>query len=192
MKIKRVLAYITDMFIITAISSILFATIFKNDYERYMDASRGYVKEILNRDKESISDDRIVEINYNLSQLQIKSLILRFGLTVVYFCFISYAWNGKTIGKKILRIRVVPVNGRKLNPPLFMLREILITNSIFNLLDILNTSLCGLSKWSTFTEIISIGKFTMIGLILGFFIFREDERGLHDVICQTNVISEKK
>ena len=192
MKIKRILAYIVDVFIITLISSFLFSTIFKSDYERHYDLGQGYLKEILDRDENSISQDRIVEMNYNLSQLQIKSNIIRFGLTIVYFCFISFAWNGKTIGKKILKIQVVPIKGKKLNPPLFFLREILITNSFFNLLDIINTSVCGLTKWATFTEIISIGKFIAYGLILGFIIFRDDERGLHDVICKTNVVSEKK
>ncbi len=132
-----------------------------------------------------------MDMNYTLSKLQAPNLIIKLGLTILYFGILSFMWNGKTLGKKILKIRVVPIKGKKLNPPLYLLRGILITNSLFNLIDIINTSVFTGEMWNGFAGMISYGKMLMSVMIIGVMIFRDDERGLHDLICRTKVIEEK-
>ena len=191
MKIKRIFAYLIDMFIISLLANIIFSTAFSNNFEKYNEKANEYVERILSFGSADIDEEELMNMNYTLSKLQSPNLIIKLGLTILYFGILSYMWNGKTLGKKLLKIRVVPIKGKKLNPPLYLFRGILITNSIFNLLDILNTSIFTGEMWNGFAGMISYGKMLMSAMIIGVMIFRDDERGLHDLICRTKVVEEK-
>ncbi len=191
MKVKRIIAYLIDMFIISLLANIIFSLAFSNNYEKYNEKANEYVERILSFGSADIAEDELMDMNYTLSKLQAPNLIIKLGLTILYFGILSFMWNGKTLGKKILKIRVVPIKGKKLNPPLYLLRGILITNSLFNLIDIINTSVFTGEMWNGFAGMISYGKMLMSVMIIGVMIFRDDERGLHDLICRTKVIEEK-
>ena len=191
MKIKRIIAYLIDMFIISLLANLIFSLAFANNFEKYNEKADEYVERILSFGSADIAEDELMDMNYTLSKLQTPNLIIKLGLTVLYFGILSFMWNGKTLGKKILKIRVVPIKGKKLNPPLYLFRGILITNSIFNLIDIINTSVFTGEMWNGFAGMISYGKMLMSVMIIGVMIFRDDERGLHDLICRTKVIEEK-
>ena len=191
MKVKRIIAYLIDMFIISLLANIIFSLAFPNNFEKYNEKADEYVERILSFGSADIAEDELMDMNYTLSKLQAPNLIIKLGLTILYFGILSFMWNGKTLGKKILKIRVVPIKGKKLNPPLYLLRGILITNSLFNLIDIINTSVFKGEMWNGFASMISYGKMIMSVMIIGVMIFRDDERGLHDLICRTKVIEEK-
>ena len=90
-----------------------------------------------------------------------------------------------------MKIKVVPIKGNKLNPGLFILRTLLITSIIPNLISVISIFYLSPNTWYNLTGIISqIQEFFFL-IILGFMIFRDDERGLHDLICQTKVIDTK-
>ena len=192
MKTKRIFAYIIDFFIINFLSTLIFKVAFNNSaYENYEDKVTAYYKELASSGSTDYTEEDLMKIIYNIQKDQIPLSIIQFGLTVLYFGIISFMTNGLTIGKKILKIRVVPVEGKKLNPGLYFLREIILTNSIIDLLSIINISLCGVEKWYLLNSIITnLGTLTTL-ILLGFMIFREDERSLHDIICKTKVIEEK-
>ena len=191
MKTKRLFAYITDMFIISIISTLIFQIAYKNTaFQEYEEKTEYYVNEIRNSGSADYSEDDLVNILYDINKIQIPKQIIEFGLTIFYFGILSFILNGKTLGKKILKIRVVPIKGKKLNAPLYFLREIILTNSIFKLLAIINISLCGVEKWYLFNGIITNLETVVIIALLGTLIFREDERSLHDVLCKTKVIED--
>ena len=192
MKAKRIFAYIIDFFIISCISTIIFQIAFKtNSYEEYVNKTEAYYKELVSSGSTEYTEEDLVNILYDISKAQIPLTIIQFGLTVLYFGILSFVANGKTLGKKIFNLRVVPIKGKKLNPGLYFLREIILTNSIFNLLSIINISLCGVKKWYFFNSIITNAKTVVVIILLGFLIFREDERSLHDIICKTKIVEEK-
>ncbi len=193
MKIKRILAFITDIFIISVISQLIFEVAFKNtSYEEYTNNFETYMKSMTQTGSADLTKDELIELNYNLNKSQSPYLIINLGLTVLYFGIISYLWNGKTLGKSILKIRTVPVKGKRLKPHLYMLREIIKTNSIFKLLAIINIMFASKNTWFTLNSVITNCETLVIVVLIGFLIFREDERSLHDILCQTNVIEEKK
>ena len=77
------------------------------------------------------SEDDLINIMYDINKAEIPLAIIEFGITIFYFGILSYIFNGQTLGKKIFKLRVVPINGKKLNPGLYLLREIILTNSLF-------------------------------------------------------------
>ncbi len=192
MKAKRILAYFIDFMIISFISTIIFQIAFKtSSYEEYTEKTQAYIKEIASSGSTEYTEEDLINIMYDINKAQIPLSIIEFGITIFYYGIISYITKGQTLGKKILKLRVVPIEGKQLNPGLYFLREIILTNSVFNLLGIINITLCSTGRWYLLNNIITNAKTFVVIVLLGFLIFREDERSLHDIICKTKVIEEK-
>lgn len=193
MKIKRIVAYIIDIFIISFISSALFLLpIFKNDYKNYVNITKEYTSAILNAGSEGLDYDIELDYLYNMTKSSQPLNIITCGLIFLYFGIFSYLLKGQTIGKKIMKIKVVPIKGKKLNVNLYMIRTILLNNLLLRIASIISIIYLSKSNWIIADTIISYISNAVIFLILGFMVFRDDERGLHDIICQTNVIECKK
>jgi len=192
MKTKRIFAYMIDMVLISFIASIIFAIAYKDtNYAEYMEKNSMYLETFRQSGSADPSTDDLVEIVYDLNKTETPLLIITLGLTVFYFGIFSFLYNGKTIGKRIMKIQVVPIKGKKLNPGLYMLREIILTNSIFKLLDIINVTVATKSTWMVCNTVLTYCENIVIIVLLGVMIFRNDERSLHDIICKTNVVEMK-
>mgnify|MGYP003309753908 CR=1 FL=1 len=92
--------------------------------------------------------------------------------------------------KKIFKIKVVGVKN-KIQPHLFMLRSIILTNFIPNLVSIIVLILGTKEMWLSVNNVVVYINYFISFIIIGFMIFREDERGLHDILCDTEVIDLK-
>ena len=90
-----------------------------------------------------------------------------------------------------MKIRIVANNGSNLNPNLFIIREIILFNVILVIIDIISTICCSKELYYNIQQIITLAKMIVTFSIVGVMIFREDERGLHDLIGQTKVIETK-
>ncbi len=191
MKIKRIFAYIIDLFLISLITQfILMIPVFSNISDRYTESASEYF-ELVYKSTSGSSDidaDAIIEKTYEVQKNSQTINIITIGLLILYFGVTAYICNGQTIGKKILKLKIVPAKGKVLNPSLFILRAIIVTNLIPRILMIFITSYCTPSTWYTYSNIIANAQYMILFLILGFMIFRDDERGLHDIICNTKVI----
>ena len=151
--VKRVIAYVIDLIIVTLISTILTTNTYLNkDYGRYIETYdkyekyyESYEKEIekleeLN-DKEKISDKEYkkelekinkknIDYNYEIIKLSIMPTIISILVILLYFVVIQFYMGGKTLGKKIMKLRVVSNKEKKLNILNFLLRS-LVLNSVF-------------------------------------------------------------
>lgn len=195
MKIKRITAFLIDLLIVSTIASVIFSLPFfekyYNNYYKTVEENAARIADI-GGGSTVIDEDVMLDITYNLTRSSQPLYIINIGCTLIYFGVISFVWKGQTIGKRLLKLQVVSNNNKELNPNLFMLRQILVTNLIPKTLSVISIIAFSKSNWYVANDIISYLSNTMTFIILGFMIFRNDERGLHDLIGQTKVISTKQ
>lgn len=194
MKIKRIFAYIIDYLIVSFLATLLFTylPIFKNDYNNFVNTTEEYLETITTSGSSEIDDDYVYQYSYDISKSTVALTTMKCGLAFLYFGVVAYLCNGQTLGKKIFKIKVVASDNQKLNPNLFMLRTLIITNTIPTMIEIICTMYLSKSNWLLVYNITSYISEFIIFIILGFMIFRDDEKGLHDLICKTTVIETKK
>lgn len=192
MKLKRIFAYIFDMFLVTLVSSFVFAIFTSSteaaEYDKLYNESMDL---IMSTGSGVVNEDTLLDLTYRMQMATKTSQIISVGLLILYFGVFAYLMKGQTLGKKILKIQVTPVNGKTLNPPLFMLRAIIITNFIPKLISLVSLMLCSKNTWYLISNVTSNVQTIILFIIVGFMIFRDDERGLHDIICQTKVTDVK-
>ena len=192
MKLKRIFTYFIDLFFVSLISSIIvMIPIFKYDPVKVEEQTNELYSSILETGSADVDEDFLVTGLYNLERSSTSLTAITTFVTFIYFGVAAFINNGCTLGKMIMKIKVVPIKGNKLNPGLFILRTLLITSIIPNLISVISIFYLSPNTWYNLTGIISqIQEFFFL-IILGFMIFRDDERGLHDLICQTKVIDTK-
>ena len=194
MKIKRIFAYIIDIMIVYLISAIILTIpVFSYDTEKCLDYYIEYTELVI--ETEEVTDkilDKQNELMYKMSYLAKNSLVIQAIVSFGYFGITAFLLKGQTLGKKIQKIKVVSADDKELNPHLFILRSIILTNLIPQIASIISIYALKQNTWLVAESI--IGNISMVitfSLIL-VLIFRSDERSLHDLICKTKVIEAKQ
>lgn len=193
MKIKRIFAYLLDIFFVSLISSfIVMIPIFNYNAPTIQEKTNEIYDSLLTTGSSDPDEDILIEKLYDLEKESSSLTVVTAFVTFIYFGVIGFINNGQTLGKMITKLRVVPVKDNKLNPGLYIVRTLLITSIIPQIINIVSLSLMNANTWYNLTGIVSQVQEFFFLIILGFMIFRDDERGLHDIICQTKVIEAKK
>ena len=196
MKLKRIIAYFIDFMIVTMISSMIFTLpIFKENYNEYNSLYEEYSEvliEQMNSGSAEVDDELLNSITYDITKASTPSLIIRISTLILYFGIFAYFLKGQTIGKKIFKIKVTNLEGELPSPGLFVLRSVIITNAIPEIISLFILILGSKNLYLATYNYTSYITMIIYFVIIGFIIFRDDERGLHDVICKTKVIENKE
>lgn len=240
---KRVCAYIIDLFIVLLIASLISRIPFINKmmedyqktYDEYLEKYNEYSEyitlletsyedeEITEEEYTTLTEDTIYgeiliskyddkkissgeykdiisEINkefdlvaqdyvYILNKEGISNSIITIVCTLLYFGIIQYFLKGQTIGKKLLKLKVVSASDKKLNILNYILRSLIVNSVLLNTIGIVFLLFASKSVYQNADTVIS----TLISVVEAIIIFlvltREDQRGLHDLLFNTKVIS---
>ena len=187
---KRFCAYIVDYVIVALIAS-LFARvpILNPNYDRYMEEYNKYIESVKTSLNDSASDE-IIDNSYTMTKLGVNITIINLVVGAIYFVGFQYLNKGQTLGKKMLKIRMVDDNNER--PKLYqVLIHSVIINSLLTTTISVITLLC-LSK-ATYLNISEVVQIIDMGLLFGSFgcmIVRKDGKGIHNILAHTNVIGE--
>lgn len=191
MRIKRIMAFVVDTFIVSLMSSfIVLMPIFNYDTNKQNDILVEYIDKVTSVGSGVLDEEEMFSVMYNYASEGLILNIVSTTLTFIYFGIIGFFMGGNTIGKRLMRIKVVSENEDELNPSLYILREVLLLGIIFKILGIAVTLLIkDISTWYSVYNMISNLSMLVSFMIYGFIIFRDDGRGLHDLIGKTKVVS---
>lgn len=135
--------------------------------------------------------EKLLDLQYQYSKESIPATVISLVVTIGYFVFFQYLNNGQSIGKKLLKIKIVGKDNCKVNIMQIFIRSIFIYQILLSILDLI--IIYTLSK----TDYLSIyGILTWINSIFIiisalFILYRKDKRGLHDFMAKTYVVNER-
>lgn len=193
--LRRIWAYIVDIIVITIISSMFVRIEFLNPkYDEYQKACNEYIDfagEVMNN-PEKANDSNLNEISYNLSKTGLVTNVITLVVTALYFVGFQYINQGQTLGKKLLKIKVVDSDNNRPKFYQILIRALLINSIITNTISDVLISTLSKSAYMTSLQYVQLIDMAIMATSFILIMFREDGKGLHDMIAGTKVVFESE
>ncbi len=199
---KRITAFLLDILLVFFLASLVTSIHFINPYyKKYEAAFKEYSEVTNNYLEEKISEKEFLQLNYvnyyNVSRFSVPYNIAIVVILILYFVVFQKFNNGQTMGKQIMKIKVVNNSDNKdVSLIKYLLRSLPIYYiSIGAIIPLLLNSLALLFVKGKMFYIVSACinyAFVILGVVtLTIMLSRKDKRGLHDLIAGTKVIELK-
>lgn len=190
---RRLYAFLIDVFIILCVSFSLNLLIPKNHNivvleSELTDVRSDYLKREIDT---SIYLNRYATIQKSLDQQYIPNNILNVILIFGYFVLLPYYWNGKTIGKKLLKIKIVKSDTKeKVSLNDYLLRTLIINGVACFIVSMCVVFLVPDFEYFMVTTIFGIIQFLLVIISSFMIIYRHDKKGVQDLVSGTQVVIE--
>lgn len=191
--LKRIIAFALDILLVTCVVTMLtkwtgidpYLEKYNDTYEEYMEL----VKEANNNSSNiEYYEEQLFTLNHEIYEYRAVSSTISVVALILYFGLFQGLCDGQTIGKKLMKLKVVSNKDKKLNPLNYLLRVIILNNIIFTVICMVCVYFTNDLNFYYITYIISLMQTTIYILNVLFIVFRKDGRGLHDIIAGTKVI----
>lgn len=214
---KRVVAYMIDILLVAVLSNLITTNSYINkDYNKYVKVYEEYdnfyseyedskeeLEELL-EDKElsekeyeknidelnNLYNDKNIDYNYKLIKYSVISSIINILLTLLYFVVIQHYFNGQTLGKRIMKLRVVSCNGKGLNMVNYLIRCLILNNVFINVLSVIFILVLSKNSYLIYNEIVYVINYIIELAILFMIVYTKQNRGLHDYLGNSKVVWE--
>lgn len=189
--LKRIVAYIIDFFIVSIVANTIVTLTGLNsgqtiDYDHYINLVNDYnEKKVTDQEYEQ----GMIEFNYELSKSSVITNATTIVLIIAYFGIYQVIAKGQTIGKKLLKIKVVQNDDSKLTYLSAIIRTIILTNVILIIMNMVSVYLMNADQFNNFSYGISMVQGAIEIIIFIMVILRQDGRGLHDFLAKTKVVA---
>lgn len=191
---QRCIAYIMDFLFLTSCLMILYSYVLKSDVVRKYEYKQDLVIESFMNHEISFNvflDDYIeysYQIDYNNSPKNILNLIF----IVIYFIVVPLFRNGQTLGKSIMKIKIVDrKTGGKAKSSSLIIRALIINALMFNILTAIFISFMASKVYFIFVSILSIFQLLLVFVSSYMILYRRDKLSLEDILSGSKVISLK-
>lgn len=180
----------------------------QKEYNKLLTYSEEYIKELIN----SYEDKKITEeeyenilnksneeyskmetnYSYKLLNCSIITTIISLMCILLYFVVIQFYFDGKTLGKKIMKLKVVSNNDKELGTFNYLIRSLIVNEVFINIINIILLIVLSKNNFLAYNKIIYVITYILEMAILFMIVFDKNNRGLHDYISNTKVIEDKK
>ena len=190
---KRLLAYVIDAIVLSIIMLLVSFgfSLFGNDNVNKLNKQLSELNtEYLENDELNYGEyiNQYAEINYLMSKEEIPLNIVNALFIIVLFILVTHFKDGSTIGKSVMRIKIIEENGNKPSINTLLIRSLFINSLGYLLLSLLFVFVLNSFAYFILTFILTIFEFSLV-IISGFMIlYRHDECGVHDKIAHTRVV----
>lgn len=188
--VQRFLAFLLDIVLVSVVASFISYPFLDMDSIQKLNESSVEVMENYTNGKidEKEYFNESSTISYELARKQgVNTLVIIF-LNILYFVVYQIKNNGQTLGKQILKIRVVDSANRDLSMNQMIFRALII-NSI--LLDMISFGVLIFANQSSYfygVSFLAFIQFCILSVSTFMIMFGKDRRGLHDLVAHTDVV----
>lgn len=213
---KRVGAYLIDVIMLSLIISIITLPISTKETKKYNDELNKIIEKYnisssTETTKDEITEEEIPKTNqqettefnytkfikeiapleYDISKSSVISTIIQIVITIAYFIGLQYYMKGQTIGKKILKIKVVE-NNKEPSLKAIILRTIIVDSILTNIIGVLLLYIINRDSYYMAFLFVSMIELMFTFTSALFILYRKDKIGLHDMMANTKVIEVKE
>lgn len=142
----------------------------------------------INQEFDKIANDYV----YKLNKKGVSNSIITLSCTLLYFGVIQYFLKGQTIGKKLLKLKVVSATDKKINILNYIFRTLIVNDVLLNGIGIVFLLVTSQKVYTSANNILGMLISVVEAIIIFLVMTREDNRGLHDLLFNTKVISTEK
>lgn len=192
--VQRLAAFILDIFIISSFASLISYPFVDANSVNNLNSSANEIIEKYNSGKIDMVTymEEVKGVTYQLARQQgIVSLITIF-LSILYFVVYQCYNKGQTVGKKLLKIKVVSSDGRELTTNNYIYRALII-NSIF--VDMISLAIVTLGNMDVYfygTLLCGVLKYGLLLTCAFMVMWSKTGMGLHDRLAHTMVVKVQK
>ncbi len=194
--VRRVLAFIIDILIVSFISSAIASIKFINptvdkynesyeQYEEYM-----YEKLTPEEAQNIMNSEEYQNLTYNLKYTGRYTSLITLIVSFLYFVVLQYYTKGYTGGKKLLNIKVESEE-KELKFYQLLLRSFIINSLLTSGLSLIAVSFLSKESYFSVEVFIEVLDMGLLFLSFGMMLYRQDGKGLHDLIANTKVVYNK-
>lgn len=187
---KRLLAYIIDIAILGIVLFLTNIVIPKSNDIRNLNAKLDILNEQYLNQEISFKEysNNYSEISYDLDRQNIVYTIVNIVFVIVYFIVLPYFLNGQTLGKKLLKIKVIKQDG-KLNIGSLIIRNLIVNGLAYMLLTLLLLYTLPAYIYFITTGILSIVQLVLVIVITIGIIKNNNNLVMHDRLSHTKVVN---
>lgn len=191
---RRFVAYLIDFFIVAGIASCISYISFLNPQKDAYEEKYNEVLSLYERlEQDEISQEEFtneyISLYYDLNHLDMNYVVINLIVLIAYFGVFQWQGKGQTLGKRLMKIRVVSKDEKKpVGWVSYLIRTVVLNNIIITLLQIAILYFYDINSYYPIYSNINLVGYVLIYIILFLFLIRKDHRGLHDLIAGTNVV----
>ena len=186
---KRFIAYIIDLLIVYCIASLI-STPFLNQ-----STSNKLAKEMIEISEKYESGDISAEdyvVNYSSITYKIARntgvySIVTILFEIVYFVVLQLRWDGQTLGKKIMKLKVVSDTGN-LDVNQLIFRSFVANFILLNIISFIFMLFCPKSVYFYGIAIFEFIQYTICIISIFMVLYGKESLAIHDKIAHTRVV----
>lgn len=190
--LQRLVAFLVDVFLVSFICSIVTMPFTNsNNISKLSKESQEIVNDLSNKKIDVVTYfNKIQDVSYDLSQETCVASVIEIIIFILYFVVFQVYNGGQTIGKKLLKMKVVSNDSGDLNMNSMVLRAFLDNFILSNILSLI-ISLFGRSTYFYGSFVILILQYIVVFISIFMVLFGKEGRSLGDLVSKTKVVNCK-
>lgn len=186
---ERLIAYIMDMIILSAVVTIVAVAIPNSDTTDLQNQITEITDSYMNQEiTVAAYFDELSHLYYQIDTQTMLVTIISVLFSIMYFMYYQFKNDGQTIGKRIMKIKIVKDAG-KLELDDLVVRSLLIDGILCSMILLLIIFVTDQSVYFLVKSGVEFLQFIFIVICTFMILSRKDKKGWHDLICKTSVIS---
>ncbi len=188
--LRRILAFLIDFALVTIVVVAISSLLPKNNNIDVLNREFNDTVSNMENVSFSVSFNQMALIYKDLDQARIMYSVINAVMIFIYFIFIPYFFDGKTVGKKILKIKTVRNDKECLSLKNLVIKNMIDTGLMYMLFSLMLIYILPGYSYFIFVIALSILQISLIVASICMIIKRKDKRGLNDILSGTKVIND--